>query len=1531
MTKVEKPISPKKKYVLRLLEFCKNDQQIGALMPEEAIREKALAAGLPLDQTIGVFLDGYAARPALGERTYEVSEDPESKEPYRKYLPAYHTITYGEFHDRIKAIAMAWRTHPNCQVQRDEFVMIMGFSDIDFATLDFACQYAKAVPVPVQSSTSGADLFEMATNIEPVVIAATLKDLPLATQLAAKQASVQSVIVFNYDDRVTEENAIVAEARKTLAEKAPNKQLFSLSEVLEYGKPLSFEYLSPDEKEGENRGAILHSSGSTGKPKGAVVLRKAMINGWVGRKTTLPRITMHLAPLNHIMGRINLVDALNSGGTGYFTLQPDLSSLLEDIRLANPTFLSLFPRIFELVHQHYQNEVARRHRIGEQSRAAVEQEVKEEMRSTYLGNRLLCIVFGSAPTSPKVQTFMEDCFDVLMVEGYGNTESGTGSLTVQDRINRENVIDYKLRDVPELGYFTTDKPFPRGELLVKTKYGIKEYYKQATVTANLFDEDGYSCTGDIVEEQEPDKVVIIDRRKDVLKLSQGEYVAVGVLGTVYEAGSALIKQIYVYGNSQRSYLVAVVVPEIGLLQEQLGATPTEAQIKNLIRDELNKVAAKDELKPFEVPRGFILEKEEFTQGNGLLSSVRKRLRPALKRKYGAALEALYEASDQAQDERIAQLKDPSSQLNTVEKLVVLLESQLGIKGIETTTPRTFHQLGGDSLGASLFSMSIEEVFGVPLAADIILSPTGNIQQWAKYIEEANDDSVPNRATFAAIHGKGAKTVKETDIHLARFIDSDILKNAGNLPTAPAIPKTVLLTGANGFLGHIICLEWLKILSQQDGKLICLIREKDDAAAYEKLAKEYRGLDPDFEKDFLDLSNNHIEVWAGDIAQPSFGLGEEKFQQLASTVDRICHVAALVNHRLAYPHLFGPNVVGTAEVIRLALSETRKPIDFISTAGVFMLLKTPRNIHEGAAFQEEIPLTNNYAAGYAVSKWAGELLLREVNEQFGNPINIFRCDMILPDQQYKGQANTSDMLTRLLYSIVITGLAPQTFYGDRKSGRRKVPHYEGVPVDVLSKAIAGAHTQPHQNCNTYHALNYLDDTVSLDRFVDWITSAGYPINRIPDHQDWYERMETKLKALPEEQRQLSALNVLMAYQQPHYGGPSWIDCQHFEGLVASLDTLKTVPHLSESYIHKYLGDLALLGMIPPPTKQVAALPLTDRKNTPLEVHAYAATQAKAQLTPFTYQLGELGPEQVDVKVHYCGICHSDLSMIHNEWGSSQYPLVPGHEIVGEVIAAGSAVKNIKVGDRVGVGWFSESCMSCYQCMDGSQHLCRDRKQTIMGTNGGFADYVRAHWAWAIPLPEGIDMSKAGPLLCGGITVFNPIIAAGVVATDRVGVVGIGGLGHLAVKFLRYWGCEVIAFSSSASKQQQILEMGATKVVNSRSPKELATIAGRLDFIINTTSVNLDWEAYLLALAPKGRFFNVGMVQEPMSIPNNLLIAGERVVSGSPVGSPRLVSKMLEFCVRHEIYPDVEEFPMEQVNEAVAHLEAGKARFRVVLKN
>jgi uncharacterized zinc-type alcohol dehydrogenase-like protein len=277
------------------------------------------------------------------------------------------------------------------------------------------------------------------------------------------------------------------------------------------------------------------------------------------------------------------------------------------------------------------------------------------------------------------------------------------------------------------------------------------------------------------------------------------------------------------------------------------------------------------------------------------------------------------------------------------------------------------------------------------------------------------------------------------------------------------------------------------------------------------------------------------------------------------------------------------------------------------------------------------------------------------------------------------------------------------------------------------------------------------------------------------------------------------------------------------------------------------------------------------------------------------------------------------------------------VVGRVVATGSAVRGLQgepgnpIGKTVGLGWFSQSCLACRSCLTGNQNLCANAEQTIVGRHGGFASRVRCHWNWATPLPEGVDLEKAGPLFCGGITVFNPIVENGVTPTDRVGVVGIGGLGHLALQFLNKWGCEVYAFTSSDSKREEAKAMGAHHVVNSRDSGELEKLAGRLDFVLSTVNVNLDWSALLNALAPKGHLHLVGVVRDPVPVPSFPLIVGQRSISGTPLGSPATIARMLEFCARHGIAPVTETFPMSEANEAFAHLEEGNARFRIVLKN
>lgn len=331
-----------------------------------------------------------------------------------------------------------------------------------------------------------------------------------------------------------------------------------------------------------------------------------------------------------------------------------------------------------------------------------------------------------------------------------------------------------------------------------------------------------------------------------------------------------------------------------------------------------------------------------------------------------------------------------------------------------------------------------------------------------------------------------------------------------------------------------------------------------------------------------------------------------------------------------------------------------------------------------------------------------------------------------------------------------------------------------------------------------------------------------------------------------------------------------------------------------------------------------------------IHAYATNEPKGKLEKFEFDPGELSATEVEVKVAYCGICHSDLSLINNDWGNSTFPLVPGHEVVGTVTQVGRQVKHLKAGQKVGIGWFSGSCMTCPNCMGGDHNLCPDSEQTIVGRHGGFADTIRAHAEWVFPLPDALDFAKAGPLFCGGITVFNPFVINNIKPTDRVGVIGIGGLGHLALQFAKAWGCEVTAFSSTPDKETEAKQLGAHHFVASKDPKEIEKIAASLDMILVTINVPLDWEPYIAALRAKGKLHFVGAVPEVKSSVFPLLM-GQKSIGASPLGSPVTVGKMLEFCARHSIEPMTEEFPMSQVNGALDHLREGKARYRVVLKN
>ena len=332
-----------------------------------------------------------------------------------------------------------------------------------------------------------------------------------------------------------------------------------------------------------------------------------------------------------------------------------------------------------------------------------------------------------------------------------------------------------------------------------------------------------------------------------------------------------------------------------------------------------------------------------------------------------------------------------------------------------------------------------------------------------------------------------------------------------------------------------------------------------------------------------------------------------------------------------------------------------------------------------------------------------------------------------------------------------------------------------------------------------------------------------------------------------------------------------------------------------------------------------------------IYAYAAQEPGGALEAFKYDPGELAASDVEIEVDYCGICHSDLSMLDNEWGMTTYPFVAGHEVIGRISLVGSRVTTLSVGDRVGLGWHAGYCNACASCRSGDHNLCATATGTIVGRHGGFADKVRAEADSVIKLPEGLDPESAGPLFCGGITVFNPLVQYGVRPTDKVAVIGIGGLGHLGLQFLNAWGCEVTAFTSSERKKTEALDLGAHHTVNSRSEEEITAHAGTFDLILSTVNVKLDWNLYLDTLKPKGRLHFVGATLEPLDIGVFSLMPAQRSISGSPVGSPNTIAAMLDFANLHSVKPVIEKFKFDQVNEALDHLRSGNAKYRIVLEH
>ncbi|GAT17586.1 linear gramicidin synthetase subunit D, partial [Mycolicibacterium thermoresistibile] len=512
---------------------------------------------------------------------------------------------------------------------------------------------------------------------------------------------------------------------------------------------------------------------------------------------------------------------------------------------------------------------------------------------------------------------------------------------------------------------------------------------------------------------------------------------------------------------------------------------------------------------------------------------------------------------------------------------------------------SFFDLGGDSISAMRAVAAINTALDTDVAVRTLFeAPT--VRRLSRQLE-GGADTAPQGAdlgavTYESVHGATATEVRAADLTLDRFIDAATLRTAADLPRPTGQVQTVLLTGATGFLGRYLLLEWLRRLRRVDDTVICLVRGRSDADARQRLEAVF-DTDPALRRHFRELAAERLQVIAGDKGQPNLGLDVQTWRRLAERVDLIVDSAAFVNSVLPYRELFGPNVVGTAELIRFALTAKLKPYNFVSTSDIGRQIE-PDLFTEDADIRTISPTRTvdaSYANGYGNSKWAGEVLLREAHDLCGLPVAVFRSGMILVDPTYAGQLNVTDTVSRMVLSIVATGVAPKSFYRLGDDGSRQRAHFDGLPVDFVAEAVATLGWQiartatgsPAGDFRTYHVMNPHDDGIGIDEYVDWLIEAGHPIERIDDFGEWLRRFEAGLHALPERQRQHSVLQMLTLLRQqggepqppePRHGSDAPAD--RFEAAVkrAGINGGQGIPHVTPEVIVRYVTDLRQLGLL-----------------------------------------------------------------------------------------------------------------------------------------------------------------------------------------------------------------------------------------------------------------------------------------------------------------------------------------------------------------
>lgn len=1149
--------------------------------PDPAVSALLAAAGPDLHRVVETVMHEYADRPAVATRSRRPVTD-ESGRRRTEPTHAVDTLTYGELWSRAGALAR----HLAGVVPPGTALATLGFAGSEYVIAELATVRLGAVALPLQTGASVDRLVDIAAEAGPTALVVDSEHLRTAAALA-NRTDITAVVVMNHDPRVDDDVDRLAEARGAVP---AGTEVLPLADVLaraddDHAPTTELPTLAPDP---DRLAALVYTSGSTGTPKGAMHTDALVVRQWAANlmdgtgafgspdAAPGPVVALDYLPMSHLAGRGLVTSTLAAGGTVHFAATSDLSTLLGDFALARPTTVLLVPRVCDLIRSEASSAVDRRARETGRTPDDVRTEVYDDMRERVFGGRVASAIVGTAPATAEAVATVSDVLGVPVHDMYGSTEAG--HVLVDGVLTRPPVLDYRLEDVPELGYSTADRPHPRGELLLRTASLTPGYFRRADATASVMTDDGFYRTGDVFEELGPDRLRYVDRRKNVVKLAQGEFVALSSLDAVYGASDA-VDQIHVHGDGTRSFVLAVVVPAAGRTTRD-------------VLTSLQEIARREGLASYEIPRDVIVADEPFTTANGLLSGANKQLRPAISARYADVLDARYREIEGGGRDRLQALRQEVGTAPTVDVVRRAAAGQLGLADEDVAATDRFTDLGGDSLSAVSFGAVLRDLFDVEVPVTAVVSPTADLAAVAATVDRAraaaanpSDADAAPAPTFESVHGTDPDEVHADDLTPDRVLGPDFSDIAGQADGPRADIRTVLVTGATGYLGRFLLLEWLDRMDAVDGRVVTLVRARSAEDARRRLDETFgatgdHAVDPDLMARWTELADRRLDIAVGDVAQPRLGLSDERWTRLTHEVDHIVHPAAMVNHALPYREMFSPNVGGTAEVIRLATTHHLKPVDYLSTVAVAAGVES---LTEDGDIRVESPrrsLGGDYANGYATSKWAGEVLLRNAFDAVGLPVTVFRSNMILAHPRRRGQVNVPDVFTRTLASITACSLAPRTFYAT-DGGERPRAHYDGLPVDFTAAAVAELGSRNRRDHRTYHVVNPHHDGISWDVVVDWLEDAGVAVERIDDHDEWYRRFHDAVAALPEPLRSHSVLPLIHAYRQPLPpldGSP--IPAERFRAAVREYlaPRWSDIPHLGPELVAKYVRDLDALGIV-----------------------------------------------------------------------------------------------------------------------------------------------------------------------------------------------------------------------------------------------------------------------------------------------------------------------------------------------------------------